>query len=485
MNVASAISDLIHGNPFNTPVGNLVEEATEDFVSAELWQLFTQVCDAINYSPTGPKDAIRAIRRRFTTSVCTNETVAMHSLLLLETCMLNCGYRFHIVVITRDVLRDFTKFAVPEAEGVPVQIKQKILSLIQSWAGNFANQVDLQDVVAIYQEMKQRGVVFPELIKPKPKEPSKSNASPVAPTGDTSSALTAEPQTSEASTESAVPEPAARQSSEKVVRIPSALEKRKKLEADLAQVRVNVCVLSDLLTETEDLGSPPSLEAKLLMADISKALHEMSQRLIHAISCWEAYQDSIPNRTTIDSVLLDMIDVNDEVHTVLLRYRRLIRPEETRPSEAPPSAGSPKTAEKQDDTSTHANTNPPSAPPTSSNAVEKPGAIPGPATKTEPSPPPTSSNAVEKPGAIPGPATKTETGISSQTHAATNDVPLLGATGNSSPDFGSFVGGPELPAPTIPSPHAEPNQDALALEVPESSSKTKDSDKDAQLIDLG
>uniref|UniRef100_A0A183A470 MCM_N domain-containing protein n=1 Tax=Echinostoma caproni TaxID=27848 RepID=A0A183A470_9TREM len=55
-------------------------------------------------------------------------------------------------------------------------------------------------------------------------------------------------------------------------------------------------------------------------------LYEMSKRLIQAISSWEAYQDSLPSRGTTDAVLLDLLNVNDEIHTVLMRYGRVMRP---------------------------------------------------------------------------------------------------------------------------------------------------------------
>ncbi|KAA0185706.1 hypothetical protein FBUS_09114, partial [Fasciolopsis buskii] len=155
------------------------EESTEDFVGPELCQLFFQVSDAINRSPTGPKDAIRAIRRRFTTSLSSNETVAMHTLLLLEHCMINCGYRFHVVVANRDVLRDLTKCFGLTADSNA--LCQKILSLIQSWAMQFSSHVDLQEFVNTFQELRARGVKFPP---PLPKVTSSS--SPVCATSHVS-----------------------------------------------------------------------------------------------------------------------------------------------------------------------------------------------------------------------------------------------------------------------------------------------------------
>ncbi|KAG5442837.1 E3 ubiquitin-protein ligase tom1, variant 2 [Clonorchis sinensis] len=319
--VSNAFSDLFYGNPFSTPVGSLIEESTESFVGPELWQLFTQVCEAVNHSVTGPKDAVRAIRRRFVTSVTSNETVAMHSLLLLETCVRNCGYRFHVAFATRDNLRDFAKFAVPDAEGVPEPIKHKLLSLIQDWSSEFGTQVDFQEFRNVYTELRARGVLFPSPTQTR--SHTESNSPLKLPPENK---LQASPPSQLASTVGHTDGETGSLPTQNV--IPSSLStpthKTPKLDTDLAQVRVNICVLSDLVSEAEASESPADVETRQLMSEIAASLQEMSTRLIQAISCWEAYQETLPHRGTTDAVLLDMINVNDELHTVLLRYSRAV-----------------------------------------------------------------------------------------------------------------------------------------------------------------
>ncbi|KER24663.1 hypothetical protein T265_07711 [Opisthorchis viverrini] len=319
--VSNAFSDLFYGNPFSTPVGSLIEESTESFVGPELWQLFTQVCDAVNHSVTGPKDAVRAIRRRFVTSVTSNETVAMHSLLLLETCVRNCGYRFHVAFATRDNLRDFAKFAYPDAEGVPEPIKHKLLSLIQDWSSEFGTQVDFQEFRNVYTELRARGVLFPSPTQTRSHTESNSplklppeNKLQASPPSQLASTVGhPDGQTGSLSTQSVLSSS-----------VSTPAHKTPKLDTDLAQVRVNICVLSDLVSEAETSESPADVETRQLMSEIAASLQEMSTRLIQAISCWEAYQETLPHRGTTDAVLLDMINVNDELHTVLLRYSRAV-----------------------------------------------------------------------------------------------------------------------------------------------------------------
>lgn len=43
----------------------------------------------------------------------------------------------------------------------PAIIQEKVLSLIQSWADAFRHDSELQGVVQVYQELKNKGIEFP------------------------------------------------------------------------------------------------------------------------------------------------------------------------------------------------------------------------------------------------------------------------------------------------------------------------------------
>jgi hypothetical protein len=53
---------------FSTPVGQLIERATDNAASAGNLTLHLEVCDVINETDTGAKDAVAAIRKRLTGS---------------------------------------------------------------------------------------------------------------------------------------------------------------------------------------------------------------------------------------------------------------------------------------------------------------------------------------------------------------------------------------------------------------------------------
>jgi VHS domain len=43
----------------------------------------------------------------------------------------------------------------------PTVVQEKVLSLIQSWADAFRHQAEMAGVVAVYSELRQKGIEFP------------------------------------------------------------------------------------------------------------------------------------------------------------------------------------------------------------------------------------------------------------------------------------------------------------------------------------
>uniref|UniRef100_A0A8C7U3U7 Target of myb1 like 2 membrane trafficking protein n=1 Tax=Oncorhynchus mykiss TaxID=8022 RepID=A0A8C7U3U7_ONCMY len=56
--------EFLLGNPYSTPVGQCLEKATDGGLQAEDWTLNMEICDIINETEEGPKDAIRALKKR-------------------------------------------------------------------------------------------------------------------------------------------------------------------------------------------------------------------------------------------------------------------------------------------------------------------------------------------------------------------------------------------------------------------------------------
>lgn len=79
---------------------------------------------------------------------------------VLETCVKNCGKRFHALACSREFVQDLVKLIGPKNEP-PTVVQEKVLSLIQTWADTFRHQPHTQGVVQVYQELKIKGMQFP------------------------------------------------------------------------------------------------------------------------------------------------------------------------------------------------------------------------------------------------------------------------------------------------------------------------------------
>ncbi|ODN02188.1 TOM1-like protein 2 [Orchesella cincta] len=154
------IMSFFGGNPFSTPIGQKIEHATDAALASENWALNMEICDLVNSAEDGPKDSVRAIRKRLQQNAGKNYTVVMYTLTVLETLVKNCGKRFHILVCQKDFGQELVKLIGPKNDP-PTIVQEKVLGLIQSWADTFRGQPELVGIVQLYEDLKSKGIEFP------------------------------------------------------------------------------------------------------------------------------------------------------------------------------------------------------------------------------------------------------------------------------------------------------------------------------------
>lgn len=136
------------------------EQATDGSLPSENWALNMEICDMINESSDSARDAMKAIRKRLTQNAGKNNQVIIYTLIVLETCVKNCGKAFHLLVAQKDFIQELVKLIGPKNDP-PQSIQDKVLTLIQTWAETFRSQPDLSGVVQMYAELKTKGIEFP------------------------------------------------------------------------------------------------------------------------------------------------------------------------------------------------------------------------------------------------------------------------------------------------------------------------------------
>ncbi|XP_018543288.1 TOM1-like protein 2 isoform X2 [Lates calcarifer] len=302
--------EFLLGNPYSTPVGHCIERATDGSLQSEDWTLNMEICDIINETEDGPKDAIRAVKKRLNGN--RNYREVMLALTVLETCVKNCGHRFHALVTSRDFVDGVLVKIISPKNNPPTIVQDKVLALIQAWADAFRSSPDLTGVVQIYEELKRKGIEFPmsDLETLSPIHTPQRTAS--APEGDSTLhkySTTTQP------TPHAVP-PAYSDPQVPNIHASGSInptpEQICRLRSELDIVRGNTKVMSEMLTEMVP-GQEDASDYELLQ-ELNRTCRAMQQRIVELISC-----------VSNEAVTEELLHVNDDLNNIFLRYERYER----------------------------------------------------------------------------------------------------------------------------------------------------------------
>ncbi|XP_037544786.1 target of Myb protein 1 isoform X2 [Nematolebias whitei] len=293
--------EFLLGNPFSTPVGQRIESATNSSLPSEDWELNMEICDLINSSEEGPKDALRAIKKRIVGNK--NFKEVMLALTVLETCVKNCGYRFHTMVTTRDFIEGVLVRAIIPRNNPPQVVHDRVLSIIQAWADAFRSSPDLTGVVSVYEDLRRKGLEFPAHVDEYslaqgPKKTSAGNGPAVAtlPAVCLSSKPLIPPQISE---------------------LKLALEGNgtftpsqvKRLKTELGVVRSNLTTMSEMMSHLDPVTvKQADLE---LLEQLYTVCKEMQGRIVKIIP-----------RLSEEKLIEELLATNDDMNTAFTRYHR-------------------------------------------------------------------------------------------------------------------------------------------------------------------
>ncbi|XP_037611510.1 TOM1-like protein 2 isoform X5 [Sebastes umbrosus] len=302
--------EFLLGNPYSTPVGHCIERATDGSLQNEDWTLNMEICDIINETEDGPKDAIRAVKKRLNGN--RNYREVMLALTVLETGVKNCGHRFHALVTSRDFVDGVLVKIISPKNNPPTIVQDKVLALIQAWADAFRSSPDLTGVVQVYEELKRKGIEFPmsELETLSPIHTPQRLAS--APEGDsTLHKFSAPPQP----TPQVVPPAYIAPEVPNIVAAGSinpTPEQICRLRSELDIVRGNTKVMSEMLTEMVP-GQEDASDYELLQ-ELNRTCRAMQQRIVELISC-----------VSNEAVTEELLHANDDLNNIFLRYDRYER----------------------------------------------------------------------------------------------------------------------------------------------------------------
>ncbi|KAJ8363325.1 hypothetical protein SKAU_G00121560 [Synaphobranchus kaupii] len=139
-----------------------INKATNPLNKDTDWDSIQAFCDQLNNELEGPQLATRLLAHKIQSP---QEWEAMQALTLLETCMKNCGKRFHSEVGKFRFLNELIKVVSPKYLGsrAPEQVKKKVLEVMYSWTLGLPDESKVADA---YQMLKKQGIVKHDPVLP-------------------------------------------------------------------------------------------------------------------------------------------------------------------------------------------------------------------------------------------------------------------------------------------------------------------------------
>ncbi|KAF7652668.1 hypothetical protein LDENG_00093080, partial [Lucifuga dentata] len=303
--------EFLIANPFSTPVGQRIERATSGTLQSEDWGLNMEICDIINETDEGPRDAAKAIKKRIVGNK--NFSEIMLALTVLETCVKNCGHRFHVLVASQDFVEGVLVRSILPKFNPPTALHDRVLSLIQSWADAFRSTPSLAGVVYVYDDLRRRGLEFPmtdlDALSPI-HTPNRSIPENGTPETTSVSAPPHQPQPQpppSVPTQNTLPPV---QPSDGPVSLSAAQEQ--KLRSELALVKGNLSVMSELLNELTP-GQSQQDDTELLQ-QLYSVCKSMQTRVVELIP-----------RLLDEGFIGELLVVNDDLNNAFIRYERFER----------------------------------------------------------------------------------------------------------------------------------------------------------------
>ncbi|XP_033921496.1 ADP-ribosylation factor-binding protein GGA2 isoform X1 [Melopsittacus undulatus] len=131
------------------------DKATEPGIPEENWECIQRFCDQVNADTDGPSLAPRLLAHKIQSP---QEMEALHALTVLETCVNNCGERFHREIAKFRFLNELIKVLSPKYYGTwsSAKVKSRVTEVMFSWTVWFPQEVKIRDA---YQMLKKQGIV--------------------------------------------------------------------------------------------------------------------------------------------------------------------------------------------------------------------------------------------------------------------------------------------------------------------------------------
>ncbi|PAA64564.1 hypothetical protein BOX15_Mlig016664g1, partial [Macrostomum lignano] len=302
----------------------LVDRATNGSLSSSDPTLSASIVQFAKSTDDAPKEVARALRKRLSAvSSARDFRAADHCLDLLEACVQSCGPRFHAQLAgKRDLLDELVRLIGPK-HSPPAELQDRVLQLLMSWSDTFSDRPELREVDRVIKELRSKGVQFPDPASTYESLQTYSNYSNQEANSAASAAATNSAASSAAASVSPRPRLPQAQRPTSMTGRPQQQRQQPppqpvgqltphqlgKLKSDVDQVCTNCRIFNELLTEAANGTAQP--EDLQLMRQLNSVNRKMQQRVMELLG-----------QLSSESVLSELLRVNDELNSAFLRFDR-------------------------------------------------------------------------------------------------------------------------------------------------------------------
>ncbi|XP_059582398.1 ADP-ribosylation factor-binding protein GGA1 isoform X2 [Alligator mississippiensis] len=288
-----------------------INQATNPLNKSLDWDGINAFCQQLNKEPDGPPLATRLLAHKIQSP---QEWEAIQALTVLETCMKNCGKRFHDEVGKFRFLNELIKVVSPKYLGsrTSEKVKSKILELMYSWTLGLPLEVKITEA---YQMLKKQGIVKcdPKLPDDAPFPPPPPRPKNIIFDDEEKSKMLAR------LLKSSHPEDlraANKLIKEMVQEDQKRMEKISKRVNAIEEVNNNVKLLTEMVTSYTKGETTESNE------DLMKELYQRCERMRPML--FRLASDTEDN----DEALAEILQANDNLTQVINLYKQLVKGEE-------------------------------------------------------------------------------------------------------------------------------------------------------------
>ncbi|XP_072348303.1 ADP-ribosylation factor-binding protein GGA1-like isoform X2 [Scyliorhinus torazame] len=288
-----------------------LNKATNPFNRELEWNYIQAFCDQLNKELEGPQLATRFLAHKIQSP---QEWEAMQALTVLETCMKNCGKRFHNEVGKFRFLNELIKVVSPKYLGTRAseKVKTKVLELMFSWTVGLPDELKITEA---YHMLKKQGILKQDPVLPddEPLPPPPPRSQNAMFEDEEKSKLLAR------LLKSTHPEDlraANKLIKEMVQEDQKRMEKISKRVNAIEEVNNNVKLLSEML------GNYSKDETSESNEEIMKELYQRCEKMRPTL--FRLASDTEDN----DEALAEILQANDNLTQVINMYKKLVKGEE-------------------------------------------------------------------------------------------------------------------------------------------------------------